>query len=159
MMRQPSPEAVAAHPLRRILDGTPHRHPMLLLDRLVTIEPGRRGRATKAVSLNETHAEGGQLEGLPVGLVVDALGQLAIVVLAAQQGETPRVHYLAALEEIAFGAAPEAGRQLVMEVDVLRTWRGTSRVAIRASVDADVRVEGVMVLSTGQAGAPGGAPS
>lgn len=144
------------HPWPSVLSAVSHRHPMLLLDRIEEIEPGRRGRGSKAVSLNETHAEGGDLQGLPVGLVVDALGQLAIVVLSAEAGADPRLQYLAALEDVVCGAAPEPGVRLVMEVDVLRRWRGTSRVAIRARVDSDVHVEGVMVLSTGEAGRPGG---
>src|SRR4029078_6818157 len=79
----------AGHPLAPILAATPPRHPMLLLDRLESVVPGQHAWALKAVSANEMHfvAAGPAAVGMPPTLLVDALGQLAIVVLAPPASE------------------------------------------------------------------------
>lgn len=142
------------HPIAPILAGTPHRGPMLLLDRLCGLVPGRYGRAVKALTANEPHQGGGEgTGGLPPSLLVDALGQLAITVLSAGSQSRPRLWFLSALEGVSWDALPRAGDLVEMEADVLRTWRGTSRVRVTASVKGTVRLRGVMVLTAGPEGA------
>ena len=145
---------MSVHPITMILAGTPHRHPMLLLDRVLSLVPGSHGRAVKAVTLNEPHQGGGHGAGaFPPSLVIDALGQLAITVLSSRPGPKPRVWYLSALEEVIWGTLPSAGHHLEMEASILRTWRGTSKVAVSATVDGAACLRGVMVLTAGPQGA------
>jgi len=136
---------MSTHPLAEILTRIPHRHPMLLVDRILALAPGRAGRAQKLVSANETYREGSERGGLPPTLVVDALGQLAIVVLGG--GGPSRRWYLAGLENITVGPPAQAGDRVLMEVDVLRRWRDTSKVSVRASVGTLALVTGVIILS------------
>ena len=145
---------MSVHPIAPILAGTPHRGPMLLLDRLCALVPGRYGRAVKAVTANESHKGGGEgTGGLPASLVVDALGQLAITVLSAGSHSRPRLWFLSALEGVSWDALPRAGDVVEMEADVLRTWRGTSRVGVTATVNGSACLRGVMVLTAGPEGA------
>lgn len=128
--------------------GTPHRHPMLLLDRIESLEPGRRGTAFKAVTAGEVQSEGAPEEGLAPTLLVDALGQLAIVVLDSA-GAARSVWYLGSVEAMEFPEPTRPGDVVRMEAVVQRTFRGSSRVNVSARVgDRDV-ARGVMVLSTG----------
>ena len=136
-----------------LLTGTlPHRYPMLLIDRLESLEPRRRGVAFKLVSAGELQAEGG--DGFPATLLVDALGQLAILVLAASPAAAgavppPGIWYLAALESLWLGEPAEVGDEVRMEVEVERSWYGTSRVAVRATTAVRLLARGVMVLAAG----------
>jgi len=144
---------MSTHPIAPILAGTPHRHPMLLLDRLQDLVPGRFGRAVKAVSSNERHQGGGGGAGtFPASLLVDALGQLAITVLSARSQPRPRLWYLSAVEGMSWESLPRAGDLVEMQADVLRTWRGTSRVGVRATIDGTECFRGVMVLTAGPEG-------
>lgn len=151
---------MSAHPIAPILAGTPHRHPMLLLDRLQDLVPGRSGRAVKAVTSNEPHQGGGGGVGtFPPSLLVDALGQLAIAVLSSRSWPKPRLWYLSALEDMSWDSLPRAGDFLEMQAEVLRTWRGTSRVGVSATVKGTACLRGVMVLTAGPEGAsPHGEP-
>jgi 3-hydroxyacyl-[acyl-carrier-protein] dehydratase len=145
---------MSVHPIAPILAGTPHRGPMLLLDRLSSLVPGRYGRAVKALAANESHQGGSEGSGgLPPSLLVDALGQLAITVLSAGSQSRPRLWFLSALEGVSWDALPRAGDLVEMEADVLRTWRGTSRVGVTASVKGRACLRGVMVLTAGPEGA------
>jgi len=146
----------AEHPLAPILAATPHRHPMLLLDRLESVVPGRHGWALKAVSANEMHfvAAGPAAVGMPPTLLVDALGQLAIVVLAPPASEggpatPPPVYYLADIEGMEFDRPPQPGDLLRMEATVRKTWGGTSRVQVRGEVAGRRVAAGTLVLARG----------
>jgi 3-hydroxyacyl-[acyl-carrier-protein] dehydratase len=142
----------AGHPLAAVMAATPHRHPMLLIDRLGAVVPGRHGSALKAVSANEMHfAADGTSAGMPPTLVVDALGQLAIVVLAPAAadggGAPPPVYYLAHIEAMEFGRPPRPGDLLHMEATVRRTLGRTSRVEVRGKVGGRPVAEGTLILA------------
>src|SRR6185503_17001095 len=113
-------EVRMSHPLAPVMAAVPHRHPMLLLDRLTEVVPGRSGSAIKAISANEVQFQG---EGLPRTLIVDALGQLAIVVLAppAPDGSPPAVYYLAEIAGMELGRPPAPGDLLRMEATVQKS--------------------------------------
>jgi len=140
---------VTVHPIAAVLAGTPHRHPMLLLDRIESLEPGRRGAAVKAVTADEVQSEAAPEGGLAPTLLVDALGQLAIVVLDAAGGAARSVWYLGSVEAMEFPESTRPGDVVRMEAVVQRTFRGSSRVRVRARVGDREVARGVMVLSTG----------
>lgn len=145
---------MSLHPIATILDATPHRNPMLLVDRLRHLVPGRSGRAVKAVTSNEPHLGGGfGIGAMPPALVIDALGQLAITVLSSLTRPKPRLWYLSGLEDVSWETLPKAGDVMEMEADVLRTWRGTSKVGVTAKVKGTACLRGVMVLTAGPEGA------
>jgi 3-hydroxyacyl-[acyl-carrier-protein] dehydratase len=143
-----------------ILGAAPHRHPLQLLDRLERVEPGRCGTALKAVSANEVPVGAAAGAGLARSLVVDALGQLAIVVLAQAVADgKPSVYYLAGIERMELDRPPRAGDLLRMEASVEKTWGRTSRVQVRGEVDGRRVAEGTMVLARRETPHPEGGTS
>ena len=123
------------------MNAVPHRHPMRHLDRLDAVEPGTYGRGIKQVSVNDV---------LTNTLVVDALGQVAIAVMAPTDGAKGEVWYLATIENVEFGEPARPGDELVMEAKILRVWRTTVRIGIHAQVGERTVARGVMVLATGE---------
>ena len=61
----------------------PHRYPMLLIDRLVNIDPGRSAVGIKNVTANEPHFEGHfpARPVMPGVLVIEAMAQAAAVLV------------------------------------------------------------------------------
>jgi 3-hydroxyacyl-[acyl-carrier-protein] dehydratase len=148
----------APDPMKAVLRATPHRFPMLLIDRIDEMTPRRHGVALKAVSVNEFQAHGappGDRPPLPGTFIVDALGQLAIGVLSAGNTEDtedrPRVWYLAAIEGVRFEMAASPGDLLRLEATVQRQWGSVSKLAVRATIEGKTVAEGVLLLSTGAA--------
>jgi 3-hydroxymyristoyl/3-hydroxydecanoyl-(acyl carrier protein) dehydratase len=129
----------------------PHRHPMRLVDRLESIEPRSHGRGIRQVSVNDTMlCAVGRERFVPNTLVVDALGQVAIAVLAPGDGTPPEVWYLATIDAVEFGAPAVPGDTIVMEARIVRVWKTTVRIAIHAHVAERTVARGVMVLATGE---------
>lgn len=69
----------ADYDIRAILKALPHRYPLLLVDRVRSLEPGERIHAVKAVSMNEQFFQG-HFPGSPIMpgvLQIEALAQAA----------------------------------------------------------------------------------
>ncbi|HEY3052254.1 MAG TPA: hotdog domain-containing protein [Thermoanaerobaculia bacterium] len=129
----------------------PHRYPMRLVDRFEVIKPRCYGRAIRQVSVNDTMlCAVGKQRFVPNSLVVDALGQVAIAVMAPGNGTRPEVWYLATIDAVEFGASARPGDMIVLEARILRVWRTTVRIAIHARIAERTVARGVMVLASGE---------
>ncbi|MEU4805220.1 3-hydroxyacyl-ACP dehydratase [Actinosynnema sp. NPDC023587] len=73
--------------IRRII---PHRHPVLLVDRVVEVDPGRSIVVLKAVSGREPCYADGTEEAYPVGLLLESWAQSAVL-LTRWQNPNPDV--------------------------------------------------------------------
>ncbi len=77
--------------IREILDNLPHRYPMLLVDRVLECEPGKRIRALKNVTINEPFFAGHfpRHPVMPGVLVVEAMAQAAALLSFRTLGSKP----------------------------------------------------------------------
>jgi len=85
--------------IRAILEHLPHRYPMLLIDRILECEPGKRILALKNVTFNEPFFNGHfpRLPVMPGVLVVEAAAQAAAVlafVSAGKKSDDKSIYYL-----------------------------------------------------------------
>ncbi|WP_433273310.1 3-hydroxyacyl-ACP dehydratase FabZ family protein [Actinosynnema sp. CS-041913] len=62
--------------IRRII---PHRHPVLLVDRVSEVDPGRSITTLKAVSGREPCYAGGADDAYPIGLLLESWAQSAVL--------------------------------------------------------------------------------
>lgn len=71
---------------KQIMEKIPHRFPMLLIDRVLELEPGQRGVGIKCVTINEPYFQGHFAEYpiVPGVLIIESLAQLAAVVFAGE---------------------------------------------------------------------------
>jgi 3-hydroxyacyl-[acyl-carrier-protein] dehydratase len=124
----------------------PHRYPFLLVDRVVSIEPGKSLRAYKNVSVNEPFFEG-HFPGHPVMpgvLVLEALAQASAILAYRSTGFDPsqKVTYLMAIDGAKFRRPTVPGDRLELEVEVLRFKGSILKTRGVAKVDGEVVAEG-----------------
>ena len=108
--------------LDEILALIPHRPPILLVDRVEELEPGKRIVAVKQVTPGAW--AGGSMEALPGTLVLEAMAQcggiLALRTLGHQTQPKDVNFYFLGVEQCQFQRPVLAGDLLRLEVEVLR---------------------------------------
>jgi len=125
--------------IQEILEYLPHRYPMLLVDRVLEIEPGKRILALKNVSVNE-HFFVGHFPHHPVMpgvLIIEALAQAAAILSFCTRGKKPddkSVYYFVGIDEARFKRPVVPGDQLLLEVVKERELQGVGKFAAQARV-------------------------
>ena len=141
---------------RWIRSVLPHRYPMLLVDRVIEIEPLQRIVCLKNVTQNEEFFQG-HFPGFPVmpGVyAIEALAQAAgLLLMHGRPDLRGQVIYFTGIEKARFRRPIVPGDQLRLEVDVLRLRAVHARFQARAMVDGELAVEAI--CSSMLAGEPG----
>ncbi len=136
--------------IRQITERLPHRYPMLLLDRVLELEPDRRIVALKNVTINEPFFQG-HFPGLPVMpgvLILEAMAQAGGILVVPEDGSAAgKNFYLASINHAKFRRTVGPGDQLKLEVTV-RQARGNFRKLVgRAEVGGQVVAEAELTLT------------
>ncbi|MCH8328681.1 MAG: 3-hydroxyacyl-ACP dehydratase FabZ [Candidatus Marinimicrobia bacterium] len=146
-------QAAKAEPrfdIKAILNALPHRYPMLLIDRVLEVEPGKRVRAVKNVSINEPHFQG-HFPGQPVMpgvLILEAMAQAGgFLLLNEQINPATKLVYFSAIDKARFRQAVVPGDQLILEIELLRIRLSTAKMAGRAFVDGKLVAEAELMAT------------
>lgn len=135
---------------RWIMSVLPHRYPMLLIDRVLEIEPKKRIVALKNFTINEEFFQG-HFPGFPIVpgvLLVEAMAQAAgILLLHDDPRRDEKLLFFGGIERARFRRPVVPGDQVRFEVEVLRLKAAHAKVGARALVDGNLHVEAEM-LST-----------
>ena len=132
-----------------IMSILPHRYPFLLVDRVIGIEPGKRGVGVKNVTINDNFFQGHfpARPVMPGVLMVEAMAQTAGVVILTNEAHHGKVAFFLAIDKVKFRRVVVPGDQLVMEIEVIRDRPKTAQVRALARVDGEVAAEAEMVFS------------
>ena len=137
----------AAGPLGigRVMAALPHRYPMLLVDRVESLDPDKGIVAIKAVTINEPFFQG-HFPGRPIMpgvLIVEALAQAAGVLAVESLGlaGSGKLVYFMAIEAAKFRQPVEPGVLLKLEVEFVQKRSTVCKFAGRASVDGKLAAE------------------
>jgi 3-hydroxyacyl-[acyl-carrier-protein] dehydratase len=138
--------------IQEIMRRLPHRYPIILVDRVLELEPGVRIVALKNVTINEPYFMG-HFPGHPVMpgvLIIESLAQAAAVLtyetLKAQQGDGT-LFYFAGIDAARFKRPVTPGDQLRLEVEMGRVKRGVGWFSARALVDGQLAAEAQMMCA------------
>jgi 3-hydroxyacyl-[acyl-carrier-protein] dehydratase len=131
-----------------IMKLLPHRYPMLLIDRILEIEPGQRIVGLKNVSANEQFFQG-HFPGAPVMpgvLIVEAMAQCsAVLILRDIPDRDEKLFLFGGVDKARFRKPVVPGDQLRMECEVLQRRSNTVKVKGTATVDGNVVAEAEML--------------
>ena len=132
--------------IHEILANLPHRYPMLLVDRVLECEPGKRILAIKNVSVNEPFFAGHfpHHPVMPGVLIVEAMAQAAAILSFRTLGTKPdekSVYYFVGIDGARFKRPVSPGDQLVLEVLLERRVRGIWKFDAKARVGEALAAE------------------
>ena len=135
-----SPEALSRMDIHQILEYLPHRYPILLVDRVLSVVPGERIAALKNVSVNEPYFPGHYPHHpvMPGVLIVEAMAQTAAILAFKTMGNKPddkSVYYFVGIDNARFKKPVGPGDQLLIEVTLAASKRGIWKFSGVARVD------------------------
>jgi len=129
---------------QKIMEYLPHRFPMLLVDRIVEFESGKRIVGIKNVTINEPFFQG-HFPGHPIMpgvLIIEAMGQVGgLLLMDAVEKPEDYVVYFMALDNVKWRRPVVPGDQIVFELEMLQFKRHVCRMRGRGLVDGQVVAE------------------
>jgi 3-hydroxyacyl-[acyl-carrier-protein] dehydratase len=143
--------------IHEILKKLPHRYPILLVDRVLELETGKRIKAIKNVTINEQFFTGHfpHRPVMPGVLMIEALAQAAALLSFATLGDTPddkTVYYFAGIDGARFKRPVEPGDQLTLDVALDRHKAGIFKFKARAMVGDELAVEAELMCTMRRVG-------
>ena len=130
--------------IKRILDLLPHRYPMLMVDRVIEHDSGKRLVAIKAVTANEPYFQG-HFPGTPVMpgvLQLEAMAQAgAVMLMLAEEPGSKRIPYFMSMDKVKFRRPVGPGDVLRIEIEVLRLRSRMSACMAKTLVDGQLCCE------------------
>jgi 3-hydroxyacyl-[acyl-carrier-protein] dehydratase len=135
-----------------VLEYLPHRYPFLLIDRVLSYEPGKDIVALKNVSINEPFFSGHfpHYPVMPGVLTIEAMAQAAIILAFKTLGTKPddkSVYYFVGIDGARFKKPVSAGDQLILKVSFLRNLRGLWKFSATAEVDGQIAAEAELMCT------------
>jgi 3-hydroxyacyl-[acyl-carrier-protein] dehydratase len=138
--------------IHAILKKLPHRYPILLVDRVLELDKGKRIKALKNVTINEPFFEGHfpHHPVMPGVLMLEALAQAAAILSFDSlevDSDEKTVYYFAGIDGARFKRPVEPGDQLILDVTLDRAKSGIYKFKARASVDGILAVEAELMCT------------
>jgi 3-hydroxyacyl-[acyl-carrier-protein] dehydratase len=138
-------ESAPAYDIRKVLAALPHRYPLLLVDRVKSLELGERIHAVKAVSFNESFFQG-HFPGAPIMpgvLQIEAMAQAAAIlgIETLELAGTGKLVFFMGIENAKFRAPVTPGCLLDLEVEFLQKRSRVYKFKGRASVEGKTTSE------------------
>ena len=124
----------------------PHRFPMLLVDRILEIEPGKRAVGLKNVTINEPFFQG-HFPGtavMPGVLIIEAMAQVAGIMMLTCPLYRGKIPFIAAIDSARFYRPVTPGDTLIIEASTEWVRGLLGKVNFLARVGETVVVRGVM---------------
>ena len=136
--------------INQIMRYLPHRHPFLLVDKIVELDPDKRVVGIKNVTFNEPFFPG-HFPGAPVMpgvLILEAMAQVAAVMIYQNMPDKEKkLIYFTGIESAKFRRPVLPGDQLRIEVKMLARRSNFGKGQGTAHVDGKLAAEAVITFA------------
>jgi 3-hydroxyacyl-[acyl-carrier-protein] dehydratase len=131
-----------------IMKILPHRYPMLLVDRIVEMDAGKRIVGIKNVSANEQFFQG-HFPGAPVMpgvLIVEAMAQCAaVLILRDIPNREEKLFLFGGVDKARFRKPVVPGDQVRLECEIMQRRSNSVRIHGTATVNGELVAEAEML--------------
>lgn len=134
-----------------VLQHLPHRFPFLLIDRVLSYEPGKEIVALKNVTMNEPFFPGHYPNHpvMPGVLIIEAMAQAAAILSFTGEGKADdsKVYYFVGIDGARFKRPVVPGDQLILRAVPTRSLRGVGKFHAVATVDDKIVAEAELMCT------------
>ena len=135
-----------------IMQYLPHRYPFLLVDRVISIEPGKNIVAIKNVTINEPFFAGHfpSQPIMPGVMILEALAQASAILSFKSDNfkvNDDSVYYLVGIDNARFKKPVVVGDQLMLHATLLRHIKGFWKFTAQAKVGDEVVTEAELICA------------
>jgi 3-hydroxyacyl-[acyl-carrier-protein] dehydratase len=134
---------------QEIMAIIPHRHPFLLIDRIIELEPGVRAVGEKLVSIGEPYLQG-HFPGFPIMpgvLQIEALAQTASVAALILPENRDKIGLFAGLDKVRFKRQVGPGDTLRLEFHFEKMRMGIGKGRGVATVEGQLACEAELIFA------------
>jgi UDP-3-O-[3-hydroxymyristoyl] N-acetylglucosamine deacetylase/3-hydroxyacyl-[acyl-carrier-protein] dehydratase len=133
----------------QIMQILPHRDPFLFIDKIISLDKGKRATGIKNLTINDYFFKGHfpNRPVMPGVLIVEALAQVGGVMMLAPEENRGKLAFFMALDNVKFRKTVLPGDQLVLEVEAVRIKSKTGQVHGRALVEGKVVAEADLMFA------------
>ncbi|MBP2627228.1 MAG: (3R)-hydroxymyristoyl-(acyl-carrier-protein) dehydratase [Firmicutes bacterium] len=135
--------------ITEIQNVIPHRFPMLLVDRILELEPMKRAVGIKNVTMNEQFFQG-HFPGHPVMpgvLILEAMAQVGGVAMLYPDENRGKLAFFAGMDRVKFRKPVVPGDQLRMIAEVIKVRSGMGKLWVQSFVDDQLVAEGEFLFA------------
>lgn len=132
-----------------IMQILPHRDPFLFVDKILSLERGKRAVGIKNVTINDYFFRG-HFPGKPVMpgvLIIEAMAQVGGIMMLSPEENRGKLAYFMALNNVKFRKPVLPGDQLVFEVVAGKIKSRTGQMYAKAFVDGKVVAEAELMFA------------
>ena len=122
----------------------PHRPPMLLVDRIIELEPFKSATGIKNVTMNEPHFLG-HFPGHPIMpgvLILEAMAQVGGVAMLYPEEHRGKIALFGGMENVKFKRPVVPGDQMVMKAHLLKVHGDFGKLHAEVFVDEQFAAQG-----------------
>ncbi|HHU86627.1 MAG: 3-hydroxyacyl-ACP dehydratase FabZ [Pelotomaculaceae bacterium] len=133
----------------QIREIIPHRYPFLLVDRIISVEDGRKAVGLKNVSANEPFFQGHfpDYPVMPGVLIIEAMAQVGAVAILKMPEFAGKIAFFAGIDKARFRRQVFPGDQLRIEVEVMKLRGSVGKSSCTAYVGDEVAAEAQLMFA------------
>jgi 3-hydroxyacyl-[acyl-carrier-protein] dehydratase len=140
--------------IREIMTFLPHRHPFILVDRVMEMEMDKEIVGLKNVTINEPFFQGHFPEEpvMPGVLILEAMAQVGgiLIITSLPEERKGSLLYFTGLDKVRFRKKVIPGDQLLMRVTLMRKRAQAVKMSGIAMVDGEKVAEAEMMAFIGE---------